>query len=96
MKHGWQTAGTERIQITPLDLYLYKGILVTCPGTLYPGEGNDAPVWIGGHRVTADDNPGTGGVPITPGSSMFIPIEKPNELWVISTEEDQKIAWMVV
>jgi hypothetical protein len=96
MKHGWQVVGIERIEITPLDLYLYKGILLTCPGTQYDGSGNAKPVWVGGHRVTADDNPGTGGFPIMPGSAMFIPIEKPNEIWVISSQADQRIAWMVV
>jgi hypothetical protein len=94
--HGWQTVGVDAVQITPLQLTPYKGILLTCPGTAYDEVGNAKPVWVGGPRVTADNNAGTGGIPIVPGASMFIPIDKPDLLWVVSTQADQKIAWMVV
>lgn len=96
IKNGWQTAGLERVQITPLELYALKGILMTCPGSQYEGGGNDAMIWIGGPKVTADQNVNSGGMPIAPGSSIFIPCEKPNELWVVSDQADQKIAWMLL
>jgi hypothetical protein len=95
LRHGWQTVGTTPIQVSPLELNALKGVLMTCPGSAYPGEGNDAPIWIGGPKVTADDGPG-GGLPVMPGSSMFIPIERVDLLYVISTMENQKIAWMLL
>jgi hypothetical protein len=94
--HGWTTVGVNPVQITPLQLVPYKGILLTCPGTQYDGTGNSKPVWVGGPKVTANDNAASGGMPLVPGASMFIPIDKPDELWVVSSEPDQKIAWMIV
>lgn len=95
-RHGWQTVGVDRVQITPLQLTPYKGILLTCPGTQYDEVGNSKPVWVGSAKVTANEDPGTGGLPIVPGSSMFIPLDKPDDLYVVSSAADQKIAWMIV
>jgi len=95
LKHGWTTVGTLAAQLSPLELNAYKGVLMTCPGSAYPGEGNDAPVWVGGPLMTADDGP-TGGFPIVPGSSMFVPVERIDLLYVISTMENQKIGWMLL
>lgn len=94
--HGWQTVGVDRIQITPLDLYALKGVLLSTPGSAYPGGGNTKPIWVGSEKVTADQNAGSGGQPLVPGAAMFIPIDKPDRLWVVSTDPDQKIAWMLV
>lgn len=95
LKHGWLTVGTTAQQLSPLQLNAFKGVLMTAPGSTYPGDGNDAPIWVGGPRVTADDGP-VGGFPIAPGSSMFIPIERIDFLYVISTMENQKIGWMLL
>jgi len=96
MLHGWTTVGTSPVPITPLQLIPYKGILLFAPGTAYPGGGNSAPIWVGGPRVTADQNEGTGGTPIVPGSSLFVPLDKPDIIYVVSNAVTQKLSWMVV
>lgn len=95
LKHGWTTVGTTAIQLSPLDFNAFKGVLMFCPGTTYPGGGNAVPVWIGGAKMTADNGP-NGGVPIVPGSSMMIPIERIDLIYVISSMADQKISWMLL
>lgn len=92
LQHGHATAGTIRSRLTELDFTVYKGVLVRCPGGSDPTPNTD-PIWIGGAGVTADSG-ATGGIPILPGDAIFIPIDKPNFLWVVSTAADQDIAWM--
>jgi hypothetical protein len=89
--NGHAVVGIER---TPLGVnhLLLKGVLVRAPGTNDPVP-NTAPIWIGGLNVTADSSP-TGGIPIPPGESMFIPIADLSTLFVVSTAENQDIAWM--
>ncbi len=73
-----------------------KGILLRAPGNLDP-EPNTACVWIGGASVTADSNPATGGMPVAPGESLHIPSDLvEGDIYLISTENDQDIAWMGV
>lgn len=95
---GWCDVPTDvAVQVTPLELTGFKGVLIYCPGSQYPGSGNTQPVWVGnGNRVTASDTDGTGGFPVMPGSTIALPVERPNEIWVISTDPGQKIAWMVI
>jgi hypothetical protein len=94
--HGHTLVGVERRRLTELELNTYKGVLIRCPGQADPeGLRNEVPVWVGGSGVTADSTD-NGGIPILPGSSIFIPIEKPNHLWVISTQAGQDVAWMVI
>lgn len=95
--HGWCDVPTDApVQITPLEHVAFKGVLIYCPGSQMPGEGNTAPVWIGGNKIAANDTDGSGGFPIMPGSTMALPVERPNEVWVISSDPGQKIAWMVI
>lgn len=93
--HGHQTAGTTRTRLTDLGFTVNKGVLLRCPGTNDPVP-NDDPVWVGGAGVTADSTQGTGGVPIMPGDAMFIPVEQPMLLWVVTNNSDQDIAWLGV
>ena len=71
-----------------------RGVLLRCPGSLDPVP-NTAPVWVGPKSVKADSS-AAGGMPITPGSHIVLPIEDPSQLYVISTVADQDIAWMGV
>lgn len=91
--NGHATAGTTKSKLTDLSFPLNKGVLIRCPGGSDPVP-NTAPVWIGGQNVTANSNAQTGGVPILPGDVLFIPIDKPSKLWVISTGNNQDVAWM--
>lgn len=95
LTNGHTTVGTTKAKLVDLELNAYKGILLRCPGSADPGGGNSDPVWVGGAGVTAD-SAATGGMPILPGSSMFVPLERANLLYVISTAADQDIAWMVI
>ena len=90
---GHKSVGTTRVKLTELDFTVNKGVLVRCPGTSDP-VANTVPVWIGGSAVTANSAEGTGGIPILPGDSIFIPIDKPNLLWVVSSAVSQDVAWL--
>ena len=93
VSHGHQAAGTSRVRLTDLDIPVLKGVLLRCPGSEDDGGGNTASVWVGGAGVTADST-ATGGMPILPGDSLFVPIERPMSLFIISTDADQDVAWI--
>jgi len=73
---------------------LKRGIVLRCPG---PSEvnGNTDIVWVGRQNMTADSGP-AGGMPILPGTGIFLPIDDPSQLYVVSTTAGQDIAWMCV
>lgn len=95
MFSGHTPAGTVAVQLTVLDHKLLRGILLRCAG---PGDAvaNTVPVWVGKENVTADSDSGTGGMPIIPGESMFLPIEKATLLWIVSIDENQDVAWLAI
>jgi hypothetical protein len=95
LRHGHCVAGTTRKQLTTLDILLNKGVLIRAPGTTDPTP-NTRPVWVGNSKVTADSNEGTGGMPLTPGSASFFPCERANDIYVVSTLDDQDLAWMAI
>ena len=93
---GHVVVSATRTVLTAIELPpVHKGVTLRAPGStdITP---NTAPVWVGGSGVTADSDAGTGGMPICPGESIFIPTEKLNKLWVISTIADQDLAWMAL
>lgn len=96
LKHGHAVAGTTRVQLAveKLSIPASKGVLVRCPGSNDPGGSNTKEVWLGGPNVTADENLTTGGMPVAPGEALFLPLEDPSLLFVVSTADDQDIAWM--
>jgi hypothetical protein len=87
--------GVTAVLINPLKFQFQKGILLRTPESTDPVP-NDAPVWIGSVKVTADSDTGTGGFPLIPGASLFIPVEFAKGLYVISTDADQDLAVMAV
>jgi len=93
--HGHTVVGTTAVPLTSLGLKFDKGILVRTPGSEDPSA-NTACVWVGRKGVTADSDPGTGGLPIPPGQSVLIPIDDPTAIYVISSAVDQDVAWMGV
>lgn len=94
--HGHAVVGTSPTKLVTYSVAALKGVLLRCPGSADP-SGNTDPVWVGnGPNVTANSNVQNGGMPLLPGSAMFIPLDDPSKLWVISTAVDQDIAWMIV
>ena len=94
LMHGHQTAGTTRRQLVEGKYEVLKGVLMRAPGSGDPTP-NTAPIWVGGKSVTADSS-ATGGMPLPPGESMFLPVDDPTQLWLIPTDDNQDIAWITV
>ena len=93
---GHVVVGTTRKRVVAPDFEgMMKGLLVRAPGSGDPTP-NAVTVWIGGNGVTADSNMSTGGMPLPPGESMFIPLERLEKLWAISTAADQDLAWLAM
>lgn len=91
--HSWVEVGATRVKISAIGYPLLKGILIHAPGSTYPGGGNDATIWIGGPGVTADAEV-TGGIPLAPGTSLFLAVTSADKLWAVSTDADQLLAWI--
>lgn len=94
--HGWTKCGTTRVQIVSMNMGtgVLKGILLRAPGSGDPVP-NVVPVWVGGGGVTADTT-ATGGMPICPGETLFIPLENLALLYMISTQANQRLAWLAM
>ncbi len=89
--HGHTVVGTTAAQLAAANLSaVFKGVLVVAD------PDNVATVYIGRKGVTADNNVDTGGIPLPAGASIFIPIEDPTSLFVISGSAAQDVAWMAL
>ena len=96
LRFGHGVAGVTASKLTDNSVRLNQGILFRCPGAKdTPEPANSRPVWVGRRGVTADRT-ATGGMPVVPGSSLFIPIDDPSELYVISSVAAQDYAWLGV
>jgi hypothetical protein len=91
VKNYHLVVGVTAVEINPLGFQFQKGILLRTPESTDPVP-NDAPIWIGSAQVTADSDTETGGFPLIPGASLFIPVEFVKGLYAISTLADQDIA----
>lgn len=87
LHHGHTSVGMEPVRISDLDYRLNKGVL------LQASPGNEYPVYIGGRNVLADNTP-NGGLPLIPGQALFMPLDKINSVWAVSTHAGQDIAWI--
>ncbi len=95
--HGHTVVGTSRVKIVGFTLgtQALKGILLVASGPLAPVPNTD-PIWIGSIGVTADSAPASGGMWLSPGDSLFIPMAEVSKLYAVSTVVDQDLAWMVM
>lgn len=94
--HGHVTVGVTRKRVVTMDhSSMMKGIMLRAPGSGDPVP-NTAPIWIGSNGVTADSAEETGGMPLPPGESMFVPLEMLGKLYAVSTAPDQDLAWMAM
>jgi hypothetical protein len=95
VKTGHIVVGVTAVAINPLGFQFQKGILLRTPESTDPVP-NDAPIWIGSAHVTADSDTESGGFPLIPGASLFIPVEFAKGLYAISTSASQDLALMAV
>lgn len=89
--HGHVVVGTN---VAPLAT---ESVTVVKKGVLVVADPNNATtVYLGRSVVTADNAVDTGGIPLPPGASLFIPIEDLTALFVISGSAAQDVAWMAL
>lgn len=79
---------TSPVQLANLTDEMDKGVLI------YASPNNSAPVWIGKQNVTTSG--AAEGFPILPGTSLTVPVDKLDCIWLISTDVNQDIAWIGV
>lgn len=93
--HGHTAVGVTTVPLTTLSLKCVRGLLLRAPG---PGEddANTDVVYCGRAAVTADADTNTGGFPILPGSTLFLPVDDPSKVYVVSPSASQSLAWMGV
>ena len=89
--HGHTEVGTAAVQLVAKTFTdTLKGVLIVSDGS------NSAIIYIGRKGVTADNDTDTGGVPLPAGTAIFLPVEDPTRLFVISTASNQDVAWMSI
>jgi hypothetical protein len=83
--HGQTEIGMSPVQLTNTKR-CEKGILI------HAMRENTATVYIGlGNRVRSSS-----GFPLMPGAHVQMPIDDPGQVYCISDDVEQRIAWMVV
>ena len=88
LKHGHIVVGVEAVPLSH-SFTIRRGVLVRAANE------NTANIYIGlGPHVRTSG--AEGGLPLTPGTSLHIPVDDPSALYVISTDTDQDLAWMAV
>ncbi len=93
LNHGHTVVGATAVQLTTQDNKLLKGLLIRAPGSDDPTPNTNF-IWIGLASVTANSNVGTGGMPLSPGESLVLPVDDPSKVFVISDTASQEVAWM--
>ena len=87
-QHRNVAVGVTAVKVNPLGFKFVKGIQLYAPGSS-DATPNIATIWLGGPGVTADQAIETGGFPLVPGSSLFLPSEFVDGLYVISASASQ-------
>lgn len=95
LKHGHTVVGLAPVPLTTLSFRFVRGVRLRTPG---PGDvtPNTAVIYVGRQGVTADYDPGTGGMPLPPGSVLELAVDDPSQVFAVSTGENQDLAWMGV
>lgn len=89
--HGHVVVGTTAAPLVEESVIdVKKGVLVVA------GPNNTTTVYLGRKVVTADNAVETGGIPLPPGASLFVPIEDLTALYIISGSAAQDVAWMAL
>ena len=87
--------GVTAVKVNPFGFKFVKGIQLYAPGSS-DATPNTATVWLGNIGVTADQAIETGGFPLVPGSSLMLPAEFVDNLYVISGSASQILTWLGV
>jgi len=87
--------GVTAVKVNPLEFKFVKGIQLYAPGSSDVTP-NTATIWLGDAGVTANQAIETGGFPLVPGSSLFLPNEFVSGLYVISASASQILTWLGV
>lgn len=93
--HGHTVVGVTAVPLTTRSHVCSRGILVRAPGAGEPVPNTEV-VWVGRACVTASSDVNNGGIPITPGGSIVLPVDDPSKVYAISLDAGQDIAWMAV
>ena len=89
--HGHVVVGTSAAPMAA------ESVTVVKKGVLVVADPNNATtVYLGRKVVTANNAVETGGIPLPPGASLFVPIEDLTALFVISGSTAQDVAWMAL
>ena len=89
------SVGTTAVLINDFGFKFVKGIQLYAPGSS-DANPNTETIWLGNSGVTADQAIETGGFPLVPGSSLFLPSEYIYGLYVISATGSQILTWVGV
>ncbi len=87
--------GVAAVEVNPFGFRFIKGIQLYAPGSSDVTP-NTATIWLGNANVTSDQVIETGGFPLVPGSSLFLPAEFAADLYVISGSASQILTWLGV
>jgi hypothetical protein len=87
--------GVTAVKVNPFGFQFIKGIQLYAPGSS-DDTPNTATIWLGNIGVTANQAIETGGFPLVPGSSLFLPAEFITDLYVISGSASQILTWLGV
>jgi hypothetical protein len=88
VKYGRVTVGLTAVPLSiPITTdqtgRLCRGCLVKAAST------NTQPIFVGGPTVSSID-----GFPVEPGAALVLPIDRPDRIFVISTDDGQTSAWI--
>lgn len=87
--------GVLAVKVNPFGFKFIKGIQLYAPGSS-DATPNTATIWLGNSGVTYNQAIETGGFPLVPGSSLFLPLEFVDDLYVISASASQILTWLGV
>jgi hypothetical protein len=88
LRHGNTVVGTIPVPVG-LAFQCARGVMIRAD------DANTAAVYVGGRNVKADSSE-SGGMPIYPAASLFLPVDDPSQCFVVSIAENQRVAWMGV
>ncbi len=90
LEHGHFVVGAAAARLSSRKFNFKQGVILAA------SLDNTKNIWIGKQGLTADNTAGTGGFPLTPGSSMEIPVEEFINIFAISEAASQDLAWIGV
>ena len=94
VKAGHTVVGLVAVQLTTAPRELTKGIWLKVPGAIHTVTNTNS-VYVGKANVTADSDVETGGYEVGLGEELFLDINDPSLLYVVSAAGAQDIGWLM-